>query len=63
MDENQRAPLETLATALLDRLTGHPAGITYQAENLEVVIPGKEGAASTWKIHGTLKIRTGDADR
>jgi hypothetical protein len=51
-----------LAIGLYDRLTGRGAEITYQAENLEVLVPGAVGDArhAKWVLNGTVRIRTRD---
>jgi hypothetical protein len=52
-----------LAMALWDGLTGRQAEITYQFENLDVSIPHRVGAGceyATWKLNGSLKVRTTD---
>lgn len=50
-----------LAVGLFDKLTERKAEIVYEVENLEIQVPSKVGADAghaTWKINGTLKIRT-----
>ena len=52
-----------LAIGLYDTLTGRGAEITYQFENLEVLVPSNAGAKAEhamWKVNGTMKIRTRD---
>jgi len=52
-----------LGIALYDRLTGRNAEITYQFDDLDVSVPSGTGANAshgTWKLNGTLKIRTRD---
>ena len=64
MDENtQTTTWPDLAIGLYDRLTERKAEIIYEAENLAIEVPSKaggEGAHATWKINGTVKIRTRD---
>ena len=53
-----------LAIGLYDKLTGRGAEITYQLEGLEISIPSSASPAAehaTWKVSGTVKIRTKDA--
>lgn len=64
----QQNPIATptwpdLAIGLYDKLTGRGAEITYEFQNLEVSVPGSaaaDAAHATWKISGTVKIRTRD---
>ena len=52
-----------LAISLYDKLTGRGAEITYEFENLEVVVPSGAGAQAEfakWKINGILKLRARD---
>jgi hypothetical protein len=52
-----------LAIGLYDKLTGRGAEITYEFENLEVMIPSSAGANAEyakWTVNGTLKLRTRD---
>jgi hypothetical protein len=52
-----------LAMGLYDALTGRGAEITYNFENMEVMVPSstdpKAGHAN-WKFNGTIRIRTRD---
>lgn len=53
-----------LAISLYDRLTGRNAEITYEAENLEIAVPSaasSDAVHATWRVSGTLRIRTRDA--
>lgn len=53
-----------LAISLYDRLTGRNAEITYEAENLEIAVPSaasNDAVHATWRVSGTLRIRTRDA--
>ena len=52
-----------LAIGLYDRLTGRNAEITYEAEGLEIAIPSAaadDAKHATWRVNGTLRIRTRD---
>lgn len=52
-----------LAIGLYDKLTGRGAEITYAFEDMTVRVPSKAGSNAehaTWKIDGTVKIRTQD---
>ena len=50
-----------LAIGLYDKLTGRNAEITYDFENLEVLVPSSANGNAThakWKLNGTVKIHT-----
>ncbi|MFB6281357.1 MAG: hypothetical protein ABEH40_05015 [Haloferacaceae archaeon] len=50
-----------LAIGLYERLTGRGAEITYDFEEMEVQVPSKVGEDAehaTWRLDGTLRIRT-----
>lgn len=52
-----------VAIGLYDKLTGRGAEITYEFQDLEVVVPSKAGDGAehaNWKLNGLLKIRTRD---
>jgi hypothetical protein len=52
-----------LAIGLYDRLTGNNAEITYQFEDLNVLIPSGTGADAEhakWVFNGSLKVSTSD---
>ncbi|ANM30104.1 hypothetical protein ABI59_11755 [Acidobacteria bacterium Mor1] len=52
-----------LAVGLYDRLTGRNAEITYEMQNLDVKVPSsasEDATHATWKVDGTLRIRTRD---
>ena len=52
-----------LAIGLYDKLTGRGAEITYEAEDLEVLVPSRVGSdadQARWRVNGTLRIRTRD---
>lgn len=52
-----------LAIGLYDRLTGRNAEITYEMDQVEVQVPSSassEAQHATWKLNGTLKVRTRD---
>lgn len=52
-----------LAIGLYDKLTGRDAEIMYDFENLEVSVPScacSDPEYATWKVNGTLRIRTKD---
>ena len=53
-----------LAIGLYDALTGRGAEITYQMDDLRVQVPSSTGADAEhadWKVSGTLRITTRDA--
>ncbi len=50
-----------LAISLYDRLTGRGAVITYEFEDMEVLVPSKTGEDADhahWEVDGTLTITT-----
>jgi len=52
-----------LAIGLYDRLTGRNAEITYEFEDFELQVPSsasEDAKHATWKMTGTLRIRTQD---
>ncbi len=52
-----------IAIGLYDRLTGRNAEITYELENMEILVPDRVGADAKhakWVFNGALKIRTQD---
>ena len=52
-----------LAGGLYDKLTGRGAEITYEFDNLEVLVPSgasPDAVHAKWKVNGTMKIRTQD---
>lgn len=52
-----------LAIGLYDRLTGRGAEIIYEFQNMEVAVPSSASASAqhaTWRLNGTMKIRTKD---
>ena len=52
-----------LAIGLYDKLTGRGAEITYELQNLEISVPSSASPTAqhvTWRVSGTIKIRTKD---
>jgi hypothetical protein len=52
-----------LAIGLYDKLTGRGAEITYEFHSMEVSVPSSASPSAlhaTWRISGTVKIRTRD---
>ena len=52
-----------LAIGLYDKLTGRNAEITYEFDNMEIMVPSSTGSAATyskWNLNGSVKIRTKD---
>jgi hypothetical protein len=52
-----------LAIGLYDKLTGRGAEITYELQGVEISVPSSASANAqhaTWKVSGTVKIRTKD---
>jgi hypothetical protein len=63
MKENQNWP--DLAAALLDKLTGSNPEITFDFDNLELLVPDSkapEAPQGRWKLNGTIRIRTRSND-
>jgi hypothetical protein len=55
-----------LAEGLYERLTGRGTTISYDFVDLLVEVPRSTGAdaeRATWRLHGTLNIRTSETDR
>ncbi len=53
-----------LAIGLYDKLTGRNAEITYEFQSLEISVPSSASSNAqhaTWRVSGTMKIRTKDA--
>ena len=53
-----------LAIGLFDKLTGRGAEIIYEFDNMEVSVPSSASPNAhhaTWRMNGTVKIRTKDA--
>ena len=52
-----------LAIGLYDKLTGRNAEITYEFDNMEIMVPSSTGSEAThakWNLNGSVKIRTKD---
>jgi hypothetical protein len=52
-----------LAIGLYDKLTGRNAEITYELHGVEIGVPSSASASAqhaTWRLSGTVKIRTKD---
>ena len=52
-----------LAIGLYDKLTGRGAEITYEFHGLEISLPSSASSNAqhaTWKVSGTVKVRTKD---
>ena len=68
---NESTTLDTkswpdLAIGLYDRLTGRGAEITYEFQDMEVLVPSSATADAThakWRLNGAVKIRTADNGR
>jgi hypothetical protein len=53
-----------LGISLYEALTGRGAEITYEFENLEVLVPSSATASAVhakWVLNGIVKIRTRDS--
>lgn len=63
MENEHTTTWPELAIGLYDKLTGRNAEITYEFENMEVMVPsgtGENASQAKWKLNGTIKIRTRD---
>jgi hypothetical protein len=52
-----------LAIGLYDALTGRNAEITYDFDNVELMVPSSaspNASHAPWRINGTVRIRTRD---
>ncbi len=52
-----------LAEGLYERLTGRGTTISYEFEDLSVEVPDRTGSdapRATWKLNGTMSIRTSE---
>ena len=52
-----------LAIGLYDKLTGRNAEVTYEFDNMEIMVPSSTGSEAThakWNLNGSVKIRTKD---
>ncbi len=64
-DATQTQTWPELAIGLYDKLTGRGAEITYEFDNFELLVPSGTGPGAThatWKMSGTVRIRTRDAE-
>lgn len=53
-----------LAIGLYDRLTGRGAAISYDFNDMSVLVPsgtGTNAETAEWKLNGTLRVSTRDA--
>lgn len=66
MSDTTRSNVTTwpdLAIGLYDRLTGRGAEITYEFDDLSVMVPSVASEAAShapWRVSGTVTIRTRD---
>jgi hypothetical protein len=68
MDAEDVMPTEVkswpdLAIGLYDLLTGRGAEITYELQNVEILVPdriGPDAAHTKWVVSGSVRIRTSD---
>jgi hypothetical protein len=61
-DETRTWP--DLAEGLYERLTGRGTTISYEFADLVVEVPdrtGRDAPSATWRLNGTLSIRTTEA--
>ena len=64
MESNDTRNWPELAIGLYDKLTGRNAEITYDFDNVRVGVPSSTGDSAShasWKLDGTLRIRTRDS--
>lgn len=50
---------------LWEYLTGKQATVEYAFENMEIEVPkttGDDSPRATWKLNGTVRVRTADKD-
>ena len=62
-NENTTKSWPELAIGLYDQLTQRGAEITYEADDVEVMVPshaGDDAEHAKWKVSGTVRIRTRD---
>jgi hypothetical protein len=63
METNDTKTWPELAMGLYDALTGRGAEITYNFDNLEVMVPSSatpDAGHANWKLNGTIRIKTRD---
>ena len=63
MSPNTEATWPDLAEGLYERLTGRGTTISYGFDQMSVEVPnatGGDAARATWKLDGTLHIRTSE---
>lgn len=63
MANNDTKNWTDLALGLYDALTGRSAEISYNFDNVELLVPSSaspNASHAPWKINGTLRIRTRD---
>lgn len=63
--ENGTTDITDIAREMWSYLTGKEATVEYAFDNLSVEVPkttGPDSPRATWKLDGTLRVRTGDKD-
>lgn len=63
--QNEVTTWPHLAEGLYSFLTGRGATIEYQFDNMEVAVPrdtGVNAPSATWKLNGTVRVRTYEAE-
>lgn len=66
MRDIDRATWPDLAEGLYERLTGRGTTISYRFEDMTVEVPRETGSDSpraSWRLDGTLHIRTSEPGR
>ena len=61
--QNDTRTWPELAMGLYEQLTGRGSEISYDMENLEIMVPsstGPDAQQAKWVVNGVLKIRTAD---
>ena len=65
MADSQTQTWPDLAIGLYDKLTGRGAEIEYEFDDFALQVPSGAGDAAShaqWKMNGTIRIRTRDAE-
>lgn len=64
--QNETQNWPELAVGLYDKLTGRNAEITYEFDNLRVMVPSgtaPDAAHARWQVDGALRIHTRDREK
>jgi len=66
MSTSANATWPDLAEGLYERLTGRGTTISYHFDDMTVEVPratGEDSPRATWRLHGTVHIRTSEPAR